>query len=282
MSKKSLTLSVLALSVFMITACNDGKANAADAQQAAEPASASTTKGPEKIESVITKDSPFEERAAYAFGASIGMYITQVQKNQAEFIGPLDTNLIEKGFLDALNGKSELDEAAVEEALMALNQKAQEAMLAKAQAEAKANLEAGEKFLEENKSKEGVKVTESGLQYKVIKEGTGVKPRSGDTISVKYRGTTIDGTVFDEQKEPVEFPLDNMIQGWVEGLALMPEGSIYELYIPSKLAYGEQGAGDLIKPNSVLIFNVELVAVKSSDDKSAENPAHNAAAEIQK
>lgn len=277
MSKKSLTLSVIAVSVFMLTACNEGNANDS-AVETSKPV-AETNVVPEKLNAVITKESPFEERAAYAFGASIGMYISQVQKNQAEFIGPLDSKLIEKGFLDALNGKSELDEAAIEEALMALNQKAQEAMLAKAQAEAKANLEAGEKFLEENKSKEGVKVTESGLQYKVIKEGSGVKPKSGDTISVKYRGTTIDGKVFDEQKEPVEFPLDNMIQGWVEGLALMSEGSTYEFYIPSKLAYGEQGAGDLIKPNSVLIFNVELVAVKSGEDNSAEASAENAATE---
>ena len=276
MSKKSLVLSAIALSVLMVSSCNDDKANAADVETVTD------TEVNEALSATLTKNSPFEARASYAFGASIGMYISQVQKNQAEFIGPLDTKLIEKGFLDALNGKSELDEAAVEEALMALNQKAQEAMLAKAQAEAKANLEAGEKFLEENKIKEGVKVTESGLQYKVIKEGTGVKPKSGDTISVKYRGTTIDGNVFDEQKEPVEFPLDNMIQGWVEGLALMPEGSIYELYIPSKLAYGEQGAGDLIKPNSVLIFNVELVAVKSGDNTSAEAATDNTATETQK
>ena len=280
MSGKYFSLSLLAVALFAVCACNDGKANAADTDTA--KAAAETNVVPEKLNVTITKDSPFEERASYAFGASIGMYISQVQKNQAEFIGPLDTKLIEKGFLDALNGKSELDEAAVEEALMALNQKAQEAMLAKAQAEAKANLEAGEKFLEENKSKDGVKVTESGLQYKVIKEGTGVKPKSGDTISVKYRGTTIDGNVFDEQKESVEFPLDNMIQGWVQGLALMPEGSTYELYIPSKLAYGEQGAGDLIKPNSVLIFNVELVAVKSSENASADAATDNAAAETQK
>lgn len=280
MSGKYLSLSLLAAALFTVCACNDGKANAADTD--AVKSVAETNVVPEKLNSTITKDSPFEDRASYAFGASIGMYISQVQKNQAEFIGPLDTKLIEKGFLDALNGKSELDEAAVEEALMALNQKAQEAMLAKAQAEAKANLEAGEKFLEENKGKEGVKVTESGLQYKVIKEGTGVKPKSGDTISVKYRGTTIDGNVFDEQKEPVEFPLDNMIQGWVEGLALMPEGSTYELYIPSKLAYGEQGAGDLIKPNSVLIFNVELVAVKSGETTDADAAVDSTAAETQK
>ncbi len=279
MSGKYLSLSLLAAALFTVCACNDGKANAADTESS-KPV-AETNAVPEKLNAIITKDSPFEDRASYAFGASIGMYVSQVQKNQAEFIGPLDTKLIEKGFLDALNGRSELDESAVEEALMALNQKAQEAMLAKAQEEAKANLEAGEKFLEKNKNKEGVKVTDSGLQYKVIKEGSGVKPRSGDTISVKYRGTTIDGNVFDEQKEPVEFPLDNMIQGWVEGLALMTEGSIYELYIPSKLAYGKQGAGDLIKPNSVLIFNVELVAVKPGEDKT-ENPADNAAAETQK
>lgn len=262
---KAFALTALALAVFNLTACNEA-ASAEDKKVVAQ----TEVSGESKDATTVTKDSPFEERASYAFGASIGMYVANMQKNQADIVGPLSNELIIKGFIEAMNDKSQLDQATIESTLMALNEKAQEAMLAKAAAEAKANLDAGEMFLAENKAKEGVKVTDSGLQYKVIKEGKGKKPTSGDIISVKYKGTTIDGQVFDEQTEPVDFPLDNMIQGWVEGLALMSEGSTYELYIPSALGYGEQGAGDLIKPNSVLIFNVELVAVKSAQDNATQ------------
>jgi FKBP-type peptidyl-prolyl cis-trans isomerase FkpA len=118
--------------------------------------------------------------------------------------------------------------------------------------------------------KEGVITTESGLQYRVIKKGDGVKPKAGDIISVTYKGKTIDGNVFDEQDKPVEFPLDNMIPGWVEGLPLMNVGSEFEFYIPAKLAYGENGAGQFIKPNSVLIFEVKLVDVKKPEEKKSE------------
>ena len=262
---KAFALTALALAVFNLTARNEA-ASAEDKKVVAQ----TEVSGESKDATTVTKDSPFEERASYAFGASIGMYVANMQKNQADIVGPLSNELIIKGFIEAMNDKSQLDQATIESTLMALNEKAQEAMLAKAAAEAKANLDAGEMFLAENKAKEGVKVTDSGLQYKVIKEGKGKKPTSGDIISVKYKGTTIDGQVFDEQTEPVDFPLDNMIQGWVEGLALMSEGSTYELYIPSALGYGEQGAGDLIKPNSVLIFNVELVAVKSAQDNATQ------------
>ena len=125
-------------------------------------------------------------------------------------------------------------------------------------------------ILEENAKKEGVVTTASGLQYQVITEGKGEAPKSGDTISVKYKGTTTDGKVFDEQKEPVDFPLANMIPGWVEGLQLMKPGAHYEFYIPADLAYGEAGAGDVIKPNSVLVFDVELVEVKHPEKDAAD------------
>jgi len=137
-------------------------------------------------------------------------------------------------------------------------------MDAKKKQEAKENLEAGKKFLEENAKKDGVKTTASGLQYKVITEGKGDKPKTGDTISVIYKGTDINGKTFDEQKDAIDFPLENMIPGWVEGLQLMSPGAEYEFYIPSNLAYGEIGAGNVIKANSVLIFNVKLVDVKKS------------------
>jgi FKBP-type peptidyl-prolyl cis-trans isomerase len=118
-------------------------------------------------------------------------------------------------------------------------------------------------FLAENAKKAGVFTTASGLQYEVITEGSGAKPLASDTVRVNYEGTLVDGTVFDSSYaygEPVEFPLSRVIPGWTEGIQLMSEGSTYRLYIPSELAYGEQGAS-VIPPNSALIFEVELLAI---------------------
>ena len=128
----------------------------------------------------------------------------------------------------------------------------------------KDNKTLGREFLEKNAQNDSVKQTKSGLQYMVIKEGNGIKPSATDTVTVHYTGTLIDGTVFDssvERGEPASFPLDKVIPGWTEGLQLMSEGSKYRLFIPSELAYGSQGAGDQILPNSTLIFDVELIKV---------------------
>lgn len=126
------------------------------------------------------------------------------------------------------------------------------------------NLTDGQKFLAENKTKEGVKTTASGLQYKVITLGTGTKPTAKNTVKVNYEGRLIDGTVFDssyQRNEPIEFPLSGVIAGWTEGVQLMPTGSKFQFYIPANLAYGETGAGGLIGPNATLIFDVELLAI---------------------
>ena len=132
----------------------------------------------------------------------------------------------------------------------------------------KDNLTLGREFLEENAKKDSVKVTESGLQYMVLKEGKGAKPGATDTVTVHYTGTLIDGKVFDssvERGEPATFPLDKVIPGWTEGLQLMSEGAKYRLFIPSELAYGSKGAGDQILPNSTLIFDVELIKVNKKN-----------------
>lgn len=123
----------------------------------------------------------------------------------------------------------------------------------------------GEKFLEDNAKKDGVKVTASGLQYKVITEGTGRSPKATDTVEVHYEGTLIDGKVFDSsyrRKESIEFPLNQVIAGWTEGVQLMKEGAKFRFFIPSKLAYGSRGAGRDIGPNEALIFDVELIKVR--------------------
>ncbi len=124
--------------------------------------------------------------------------------------------------------------------------------------------EAGEKFLAENKTKEGVVVLPSGLQYKILKAGDGPKPKASDTVKCHYEGRLINGQVFDSsirRGEPAEFPVGGVIAGWVEALQLMPVGSKWQLYIPSELAYGAHGAGQSIGPNETLIFDVELLAI---------------------
>jgi FKBP-type peptidyl-prolyl cis-trans isomerase len=128
------------------------------------------------------------------------------------------------------------------------------------------NLEKGEAFLKDNAKKEGVKTTASGLQYKVLKEGTGKAPKATDNVKVHYKGTLLDGTEFDssyKRGEPATFPLNRVIPGWTEGVQLMKEGAKYQFTIPSKLAYGERGTpGGPIPPNATLIFEVELIAVQ--------------------
>ena len=131
--------------------------------------------------------------------------------------------------------------------------------------QAQVGREKGEAFLAENAKKEGVKTLPSGLQYKVVKEGTGKQPTKNDTVSVHYKGTLIDGREFDssyKRGEPAEFPVSGVIKGWTEILQLMKEGAKYQVFIPWQLAYGERGAGDLIGPHEALVFDVELLKVK--------------------
>ncbi len=127
------------------------------------------------------------------------------------------------------------------------------------------NKAAGEAFLAENAKKDNIVTTKSGLQYEVLTAGSGKSPAATDNVTVHYKGTTIDGDVFDSSYDrgaPATFPLNRVIAGWTEGLQLMQEGAKYRLYIPSNLAYGERGAGRMIGPNSALIFDVELVKVQ--------------------
>lgn len=162
-----------------------------------------------------------------------------------------------------------LNESQANELKQAFFQKRQQQAAEQAKKQAAANREQGEQFLSENAQKEGVQTTESGLQYEVIEEGSGPSPEASDRVTVHYTGTLIDGTVFDssrERGEPATFALNQVIPGWTEGLQLMNEGGHYKFYIPSELAYGERGAGDVIEPGSTLIFDVELLEVADSQN----------------
>src|SRR3712207_5284980 len=180
------------------------------------------------------------------------------------------------GMRDAITGKTPLmNEEQVRETMTAYSKTMMEAQANRAREAGKKNLEIGEKFLAENKTKEGVKTTPSGLQYKVLKEGSGTSPKETDIVETHYRGTLINGTEFDssyKRNEPTSFPVNRVIKGWTEALQLMKPGSKYQLFVPANLAYGERGAGGEIGPNETLIFEVELISVKPAGDAAAGAP----------
>jgi FKBP-type peptidyl-prolyl cis-trans isomerase FklB len=196
-----------------------------------------------------------KEKMSYIIGMDIG---TNLKKQSID----IEPNIVARGIKDAIaGGKPLLSEQEVQET-MAIFQKD---MMAKQQEVAKKNKKEGEVFLDENKKKEGVKTLASGLQYKVLKEGTGKKPKLNDAVTVNYRGTLIDGTEFDSsyrRGQPASFPVSGVIPGWTEALPLMGEGAKWQLFVPSNLAYGERGAGAMIGPNATLIFEIELISVQ--------------------
>lgn len=200
-----------------------------------------------------------QDSVSYVIGMNIGQNI-KAQK--------VDVTLeaLARGIKDVLDSSTTL---ITDEQADVLMNAFQQRMMAKQEEEAKAagakNKIEGEAFLAANKSKPGVRVTESGLQYKVITMGNGPKPKPNQTVTVHYRGTTIDGTEFDssyKRGQPAKFGVGQVIRGWTEAMQLMPVGSKWELYIPAELAYGERGAGGSIGPNATLIFEVELLSVE--------------------
>jgi FKBP-type peptidyl-prolyl cis-trans isomerase FklB len=207
-----------------------------------------------------------KDKVSYIIGMDIG---NNLKKQSID----VDPNILAKGVKDALSGaKPLLAEKEIQETMGAF----QKEMMAKRQEVAKQNKKDGETFLADNKKKEGVKTLPSGLQYKVIKAGTGKKPKSTDTVTVHYRGTLINGTEFDssyKRGQSVSFQVSGVIPGWTEALQLMEEGAKWQLFIPSNLAYGERGAGGAIGPNATLIFEVELVSIQERKENQSEKPA---------
>jgi FKBP-type peptidyl-prolyl cis-trans isomerase FklB len=180
---------------------------------------------------------------------------------------PLDPDALVAGIRDALAGaEAKLSEEERKETLVALQARMQAAQQALQQSAGETNLAAAMAFLVENGAKQGVTTLPSGLQYKVLTEGSGPKPAATDTVTVHYRGKLIDGTEFDSsysRNAPATFPLNRVIKAWTEGLQLMGEGAKWELYVPPDLGYGAQGAGDRIPPQSALVFEVELIKAKA-------------------
>jgi len=181
----------------------------------------------------------------------------------------VDPDIFMKGFKDGLSGnKPLLSDDIINESTAVFRDEMMKKHEDELKKVAEQNKKDGEAFLAENKKKDGVVTLASGLQYKVIKEGEGKTPKETDTVTVNYRGTFIDGTEFDssyKRNQPATFPVAGVIPGWTEALQLMKVGSKWQLFVPSGLAYGEQGAGKIIGPNSTLIFDVELLSIDDSE-----------------
>lgn len=193
------------------------------------------------------------DKVSYSLGVNVAENIKQQGLDQ------INSSAFAKAVEDVYKGGStQINGAEAQQILQSYFQKKQAAQF-------EGNKEAGEKFLAENATKEGVVVLPSGLQYKVITEGTGEKPTATSTVKTHYHGTLIDGTVFDssvDRGQPISFPVNGVIAGWTEALQLMPVGSKWKLFIPYNLAYGERGAGGKIGPYSALIFDVELLGIE--------------------
>lgn len=231
----TLTVGVLTSAILLTTGCNTNNGNK-------ETAAASVA---------ITEQSTAPEKVGYSLGYMMA-------DGNKDAIKDLNLDTFEKGFRDGYAGKdAALTKEQMEKVLLDYQKEQEELIL-------NGNKTKGAAFLAANAKKEGVKTTASGLQYKVVTEGTGKSPKPTDVVEVNYEGKLIDGTVFDssyERGEPIEFPLNQVIAGWTEGLQLMNEGGKYEFYIPGDLAYGEAG-NQGIEPNSTLIFTVELLKIK--------------------
>jgi FKBP-type peptidyl-prolyl cis-trans isomerase FklB len=235
---------------------------AAQPATAAKPAQTPAAKSgaaAAKTQAPLTLKTP-KEKASYAIGMNIG-------KNLKRDSVDVDPAVLYRGLKDAFAGnKLLLTDEESKTALTVLQTEVRAKEEAKTKAAAVENKKTGEAFLAANKSKEGVVTLPSGLQYKIIKEGTGPKPTAEDTVLCHYRGTLVDSTEFDssyKRGEPLKIPVGGVIKGWTEAIQLMPVGSKWQLFIPSELAYGERGApGSPIGPNSTLIFDVELISIE--------------------
>jgi FKBP-type peptidyl-prolyl cis-trans isomerase FkpA len=245
--RKLVTLAVVLLVASALTA------GAQQPTQTMEPAPQATDAAPVKgkPESVL-------DRASYAIGLNLGRTF---KSNDLQ----ANTDLLLQGIRDGFTGTQPLlTDAEIQTAMQTLQQEMMQKQQEKQKVQGEKNKAEGEAFLAKNKQRKEVKTTANGLQYEVLKEGTGPTPKATDTVTVHYTGTLIDGTKFDssvDRGQPATFVLDQVIKGWTEGVQLMKVGSKYKFYIPAALGYGEQSAGPVIGPGSTLIFEVELVSI---------------------
>ncbi len=225
------------------------------APTAKRPATAAKTAAPLALKTQ-------KDKFSYALGMKMG-------ENLHKQSVPVDPAILSRGLKDALAGaKPLLTEDEAQAAIVAVQGEMRQKQQEKMQEASAANKKEGDAFLAANKAKDGVVTLPSGLQYKILKQGTGPKPTASDTVICNYRGTLITGTEFDssyKRGQPATFPVSGVIKGWTEAVQLMPVGSKWQLFIPSDLAYGDRGAGADIGPGATLIFEVELISI---EDKS--------------
>ena len=238
------------------------QSGATKAPAAKAPATAAQ-KAPAKAPAPLALTTP-KDKASYAIGVNIGRGLHRDSVD-------VDPNILLQGLKDALaGGKLLLSDDEAKAALTALQADVNKRQQEKMQVVGDANKKEGEEFLAANKTKDGVVTLPSGLQYKILKAGTGPKPAASDSVVCNYRGTLINGTEFDssyKRGQPATFGVSQVIHGWTEALQLMPVGSKWQLFIPAEMAYGPRGAGADIGPNATLIFEVELLSIQSKDAK---------------
>ena len=207
-----------------------------------------------------------KDKVSYALGANLGM---NLHKQSVE----VDPAIVSRGLKDALaGGKLLLTDDEAKAVLTQLQTDVRNKQMEKMKVAADMNKKEGADFLAANKSKEGIVTLPSGLQYKILTEGTGPKPAAIDTVTCNYRGTLISGTEFDssyKRGQPASFPVNGVIKGWTEALQLMPVGSKWQLFVPAELGYGDRGAGADIGPGATLIFEVELLSIQSKEKSEA-------------
>ena len=259
------TLTSWSLSLLLVAGTGAAIAQSGSSSKTQAPPAAPQPKAqsPAASEQSTPSNSPFKtnkEKASYALGINVG---SSLHRQSVD----IDPDLFAQGLKDAMSGKKPLiTEEEGHAALMELQNEVRAQQAQKMKEEGDTNKKDGEAYLAANKAKPGVVTLPSGLQYKILKEGTGPKPTATDTVECNYTGTLINGTEFDSSAKhggPAKFPVNGVIKGWTEALQLMPAGSKWQLFIPSDLAYGERGTPDgSIGPNSTLVFDVELLSVE--------------------
>lgn len=208
----------------------------------------------------------FQEKLSYATGLDVGGYFKEMGEE-------IQLENLTKGIADAYNGKEPaMSKAEVGQVLQEFAEKMQSKQAAQLKALQEKNAAAGKAYLDQNRKKAGVVETKTGLQYEVLKKGDGPKPGPNDVVKFNYTGSLIDGKEFDnsiKREEPLTMPVSQLIPGWTEALQLMPVGSKYRLAVPADLAYGESGLPPVIEPNSVLLFDVELLSIEPPNKAEA-------------
>ncbi|HEY4740806.1 MAG TPA: FKBP-type peptidyl-prolyl cis-trans isomerase [Candidatus Acidoferrales bacterium] len=273
--KKTYSIAILLLAGAVISAGDARAQQSAPASGQQPPAASSQTTPPAKSQKPAAPKSTTAKPAApltlktdkdklsYAVGMNIGRSIHSQSME-------IDPAILMRGMKDELAGKTVMTDMEAHNTLMQAQQEAKKKSDEMRQASMEPNKKAGDAFLAANKTKEGVVTLPSGLQYKILTQGTGPKPTAADSVICNYRGTLIDGKEFDssyKRGQPATFPVGQVIKGWTEALQLMPVGSKWQLFVPADLAYGDRGAGPDIGPGATLIFEVELISIKGKDQQ---------------